>query len=63
MDAMEGVKCWVYSSETTSYIPLRALSFMTAGEWRKKMEKEGEDKRMEGVEKQVKLAVISRSSV
>lgn len=60
MDAEEGVKCLSTHLKQPA-VPLRALSFMTAGERRKKMEREGEDKERE--EKQVGLAVISRSPV
>lgn len=62
MDGEEGVKCLSTHLKQPA-VPLRALSFMTAGERRRKMEREGEDKRMEREEKQVRLAVISRSSV
>lgn len=62
MDAEEGVKCLSTHLKQPA-APLRALSFMTAGESRKKMERKGEDKRMEREEKEVRLAVISRSSV
>lgn len=64
MDAEEGVKCLSTHLKQPA-VPLRALSFMTAEGRRKK--KEREDKRIERErereEKQVRLAVISRSSV
>ncbi len=65
MDAEEGVKC-LSTHLKQAAVPQRALSFMTAGE-RRKMEREGEEKRSgqetrEG-ENEVRLAIISRSSV